>query len=265
MLSVDARSLIPIDYTLATEMVYVNAVVAIIASSQSLDLLCDIRIRDDPDWDKRPAMNAEGYRACVAPRALEVLPSKNNQSEENSIPIFNPVPINTMVRFRKSARTQFQQDSEGPWQALISVKVTNSLPSIRSNNKWGSSGSTQNFETLVELSGAQTSSRLDILPRLQVRTHFINVVSHSWWDVPHKALKFADDVSKDPSRLSDTEYSWILSFFRRRNGKYDDSENVWSNREQGPIEHISEEDPNNHIVDMEEFCNRVISRVVSAK
>ena len=56
MLNVEVRSIIPIDYTLATETVYANAAVAIIANDWPLDLPCDIRIRDDSDWDKRPAI-----------------------------------------------------------------------------------------------------------------------------------------------------------------------------------------------------------------
>ena len=189
-----AQSLIPVDYSSGVESAYSNAVIAIIALQQSLDILRYASVLWDglfsPDWRANPNMNLEQYRAFLFNTSVK------GQCDAD------PRPDMLLSRCRYP---QFEgQDSIGPWESTVQVKIKSATLNFTE------SYSQEEEKPPSCIIQRPKLGRLDILPRLHVRAHYIDSVEQIFLD----AGKFARAILNDASLLAQKDYSPILLFFK---------------------------------------------------
>ncbi len=195
-----ARSLIPVDYSLAVESVYSNAVIAVVAVQQTLDVLLYATILWDfayfDDWTGAVNMDIEKFRQFLFHTSIK------GQCEPD------PKPGMHTTKFRDP---QFERrHSIGPWKSTVKVDIVTTLSN--SDNYDGDGGDDSQQQNATCILQRPRPGRLDILPRMHVRAHYIDSVEKTFLD----ARKFAKAVLKDARLLTAQEfnYSAILPFFK---------------------------------------------------
>jgi hypothetical protein len=192
------RSLIPVDYSLNVASVYASAVVALVTSLGNLDLL--------------------SYAASVftVDRFRLFLDEKDHQERTDSglaIP-FSTVPFVLPAQFTDRSGC----NATSPWRANIKTCTTEEIrpiPDLSSEHE---------YSTVIFCQNLRDSVETNILPRFQVRAHFIDKdlsgfpYNDNYWNID--ASTIGDAIFKDVKR-SGASYShgaecrWVLPFFRR--------------------------------------------------
>jgi hypothetical protein len=192
LMDTQARSLIPVDYSLDVTSVYASAVIAIVVSHGNLDILsyagCANRY-DEP---------------TLTLRQFELFLDEKDQGQTTFL------------------QSQFNGDTISPWRANIEVYTPNAMvgvahPAIQPRHS-----------TLVFCRTPHNYTSMNILPRLQLCAHFIDkIVSRKYdftgrirqvlWDSDEKgsASCIGSEICHKPTRLS-RKYPWIVPLFSER-------------------------------------------------
>jgi hypothetical protein len=186
-----SRSFIPVDYSLDVVTVYASAIVAIVASHGNLDILsyagCVKAIRESV-WLTEPALTLEWFEEFL-----------DDKDQGRHWPVLG----------------QFSGNEIGPWRSNIEIYTTeelNVIPDLAVQAM---------YTPVVFCQKPHNLTETNILPRFQVRAHFIDKVApnstnpfllqqQSYWS--GSACSFGEHICDNRPRLG-LGYDWILPFF----------------------------------------------------
>jgi hypothetical protein len=210
-----ARSLIPVDYSLEVAPVYASAIAAIKASYRNLYILSFIRsteVRyypDPPTYPAVPAMTTAEFNGFLINWDIQ-MQGTSPELLKHSI----------LSEYRRLG--QFQNDTIGPWQADIEVHIVDELSIITSSVGKEVLKRVEICPKLVGFLTPQNPQDMNIFPRLQVRAHFIDTIAQNnldtdipWLTTGLCANKAAEHIYDCLPRLPDAGTSaWIPPFFQ---------------------------------------------------
>jgi hypothetical protein len=157
----ETRDLVPIDYALKPHQVFANALAAIIKHRKSLAVLSYVRLREEEDTRTATALSSTRFWDYLLETA---------SLEESTVSSF----ITTIDEFTDGVPlcAQFNGEHEGPWHASVQMQGTRHLPMKTLKRKTP----TPTLATVEIATQSSKTPRLNILPRLKARAHFIDVV-----------------------------------------------------------------------------------------
>ncbi|KAH3982686.1 hypothetical protein HBI26_021110 [Parastagonospora nodorum] len=204
-----SRSLIPIDYSVDCTSVYASAVLAVIAQQRSLDILSYIRYIHvwDPTGSSRAPEN-HGFRVMLE-QFKHFLADKDSQRRTAKIRTVDRISLIGRLPLIR----QFRDYTQGLWRGQVEVQIVETIPSAPGSSK-------QSADLPVRF--CRTAQNKSILPRFQVRAHFVDTIpkqsAESNLRIPERAINMI--VSHLPQDsccdIVKSCYAWILPFFERK-------------------------------------------------
>ena len=202
------RSLIAVDYSLEVEPVYASAVLAVISTRRNLDILSYVGWNEAAlavDWRTSPALTMDQFKHFLAHEDAR----EPARSSSQLIRISEWGPVRSLK--------QFEGEEIGPWRANLEIRTVDELEVVPN---------LVHKDTITPVIFCRRPHNpTNILPRFQVRAHFIDRIQQTNAHItgsrdlftrkPGTYLQGMESMDINLAHQQFPEYAWLLPCFQR--------------------------------------------------
>jgi hypothetical protein len=179
LLSSQARSLIPVDYALECGTVYTNAVLAVIISTGDLNILA----KNGPHCSAMPNPQVSSSTALWLDQYTRFLHSMDHQEREDDDRL-----ADSAIRVDRDTQfVQYRGERIWQWRAKVEFRIIDNMGIVPDLLD-------EHTHVPVVMCRRPPSPIHNMLPRLQVRAHFIDILNKERLNIKHAQVENRDGL-----------------------------------------------------------------------